>query len=79
MHRRALYLSWLAEAYLDVGEVERAVQVTSKALDLAAGVASARPTQRVGGVLDRLAQYPSESGVPDLLARRPVNPLQVRS
>ena len=29
---KALYLSWLADAYLDAGEVERAAAVTSHAL-----------------------------------------------
>jgi hypothetical protein len=37
---KTLYLSWLAEAYLDAGEVEHAAQVTNNALDLSAGVAS---------------------------------------
>ena len=41
---KALYLSWLAEAYLDAGEVEHAAQVTNNALDLSAGVASSAPS-----------------------------------
>jgi tetratricopeptide (TPR) repeat protein len=76
---KALYLSWLADAYIDAGEIERAVQVTERALDLSTDVASSRPTERLGLVLDRFAPYASESGVSDLLARRPLDPLQVRS
>jgi tetratricopeptide (TPR) repeat protein len=74
---KALYLSWLGEAYLDAGEVEHAAAVTSHALDLAAGVASARPSQRLGTVLNRFAPYRDESGVDALLARRPVDPVKV--
>jgi hypothetical protein len=75
---KALYLSWLADAYLDADEVERAAQVTSSALDLAAGVASSRPTRRLAAVVGRFTPYASEPGVADLFARRPSHPIQVR-
>ena len=76
---KALYLTWLADAYLDAGELEHATEVTSHALDLAAGVASARPHVRIGAVLDRFEAHESAPGVAELIARRPVNPVQVRS
>ena len=75
---KALYLSWLADAYLDADEIESATSATNHALDLAGNVGSARPSVRLGAVLDRFEQYRSASGVPDLLARRPVDPLQIR-
>jgi hypothetical protein len=75
---KALYLSWLAEAYLNAGEVEHAAHATNHALDLSAGVASSRPTQRLAVVLERFAPHKSETGVAELLARGPVHPLQVR-
>lgn len=76
---KALYLSWLADAYLDAGELEHATAVTNHALDLAAGVASARPQERLGSVLARFEAHSSVAGVSDLPARRPVNSVQVRS
>lgn len=74
---KALYLSWLADAYLDGGEMDAAVAVTSDALTLAADVASARPKQRLSAVLDRFKGHESATGVAELLARRPLDPVQV--
>jgi tetratricopeptide (TPR) repeat protein len=74
---KALYLSWLADAYLDAGEVEQAAGVAELAVDLSAGVASARPHARLAEVFDRLAKHSSVRQVADLLARRPLNPSQV--
>jgi tetratricopeptide (TPR) repeat protein len=51
---KALYLTWLADAYLDAGEVEQAADATSRAIDLSADVASVRPRQRVDQVLQRM-------------------------
>lgn len=76
---KSLYLSWLADAYLDAGELGEATAVTDHALTLAANVASERPQQRLNAVLDRFQGHESASGVSDLLARRPLNPVQVRS
>ena len=75
---KALYLTWLADSYFDAGELEHATAATSHALDLAAGVASARPQQRLVEVLTRFEPHSSAPGVTDLLGRRPLNPLQVR-
>ncbi|MFD0633911.1 XRE family transcriptional regulator [Catenulispora yoronensis] len=44
---KALYLTWLAEAYRDAGEPDQAVTVLGKARSLSAEVASVRPRQRI--------------------------------
>ncbi|KDN23903.1 hypothetical protein DV20_02250 [Amycolatopsis rifamycinica] len=74
---KSLYLSWLADAYLDAGEVEHAATSLGRAFDLSSNVASARPQQRLGAVLDQFEDHKSVAGVADLLARRPANPVQV--
>ncbi|MGW2552234.1 XRE family transcriptional regulator [Streptomyces sp. NPDC001635] len=66
---KALYLSWLADAYLTAGEVEEAAVVTDRALDLAAGVASVRPQQRLAPVLDQLRQHQDVNAVRDVLQK----------
>ncbi|MEV5296730.1 helix-turn-helix domain-containing protein [Amycolatopsis methanolica] len=76
---KALYLSWLAEAYLDAGEVEHSATAVSRALDLSANVASARPQQRLSVVVGRLEPHQSVPEVADLLAQRPLDPFQVGS
>jgi tetratricopeptide (TPR) repeat protein len=76
---KALYLSWLAEAYLDAGEVEHSATAVGRALDLSADVASARPQQRLSVVMSRLEPHQSVPEVADLLAQRSLHPLQVRS
>lgn len=54
---KSLYLSWLAASYLSAGEVEEAAAVTGRALDLADGVASVRPRQRLAAVLAQLGPH----------------------
>ena len=66
---KALYLSWLADAYLTAGEVEQAAAVTRRALDLSEGVASVRPRQRLSPVLERLAEHRGLGVVRDTLER----------
>ncbi len=70
-HRRdkALYLTWLAGAYADAGEVEAAAIATARALDLSANVASARPAQRAAVILQRLEQHRALPAVRELLDR----------
>ncbi|MFI7598600.1 XRE family transcriptional regulator [Actinoplanes sp. NPDC049681] len=60
---KALYLSWLADAYLDAGEVEEAAVTVSRALDLSAGVASVRPRQQLSRALDALSEHQNLSEV----------------
>lgn len=65
----ALYLSWLADAYLTAGEIEEAAAVTGRALDLSAGVASVRPRRRLAPVLKQLDQHRDVSAVRDVLEK----------
>ncbi|WP_030901431.1 helix-turn-helix transcriptional regulator [Streptomyces sp. NRRL F-5126] len=62
---KALYSSWLADAYLSAGEVEQSAAVVARALDLSDGVASVRPRQRLAPVLGRLGAH---RGVPAVAA-----------
>ena len=60
---KALYLSWLADSYLNAGEVEESAAVASRVLDLSAGVASVRPRQQLERVLTNLGEH---SEVPEV-------------
>lgn len=51
----SLYSTWLAQAYTMAGEVEEAARVVGRAVELADGVASARPRQRIERVVSALA------------------------
>ncbi|MFE7215583.1 helix-turn-helix domain-containing protein [Streptomyces sp. NPDC057611] len=66
---KALYMSWLADAYLTAGEVEAAAAIISRALDLAAGVASVRPRQRLAPMLTQLRRHQELSTVRDVLEK----------
>ncbi|MER6217937.1 helix-turn-helix transcriptional regulator [Streptomyces sp. NPDC001674] len=66
---KALYLSWLASAYLDAGEVEHAATITSKVLDLSEGLASVRPAARAHMVVKRLEPHRALAPVGALLER----------
>ncbi|WP_433621735.1 hypothetical protein [Nocardia sp. CA-120079] len=52
---KALYLTWLADAYLDAGNETRAITAIDQALTLAGRVASVRPLPRVREVAQRCA------------------------
>ncbi|WP_246561670.1 hypothetical protein [Streptomyces roseirectus] len=64
---KALYLSWLADAYLTAGEIEQTAATTGRALTLATGVASIRPRQRIAPLLDRLRPHADLGAVRDIL------------
>ncbi|MFG2406854.1 helix-turn-helix domain-containing protein [Streptomyces brevispora] len=64
---KALYLSWLADAYLSAGEVERAAETVGRALELSVGVASIRPQQRLAPLLNRLRPHSALGPVRDVL------------
>ncbi|KUF15926.1 helix-turn-helix domain-containing protein [Streptomyces silvensis] len=66
---KALYSSWLAQAYLTAGEAEQAAVVTSRALALSDGVASVRPRRRLEPVLAELsaARYRDLPAVAEVL------------
>lgn len=65
---KALYLTWLADAYLDAGDAPRAVATADHALTLVTRVASARPLARIRQVANRCAATGVVSG--PALARR---------
>jgi len=54
---KALYLSWLADAYLDANEVERACETAVSTMNLSAGVGSVRPRQRVSALVNRIEPH----------------------
>ena len=66
---KALYSTWLAEAYLDAGEIEAAAQTSGRVLSLATGVASVRPAERLRPILARLSRHSAAASVADLLDR----------
>lgn len=66
---KALYLSWLADAYMSAGEVEQAAGVSGRALELCHGVASVRPRQRLAPVLQRLSAHHGLPAVDAVLAK----------
>lgn len=66
---KALYLSWLADAYLTAGEIEEAAATAGRALDLAVGVASVRPRKRLAPVLTHLSQHRDVPAARDVLER----------
>ncbi len=66
---KALYLSWLASAYLDAGEVEHAATITGRVLDLAEGLASVRPAARAQAMVRRLEPHRALAPVTALLDR----------
>jgi hypothetical protein len=76
---KALYLSWLADSYLDAGEVEHAAVTLGRSFDLAENVGSSRTGQRLNSVLSRFQPHGSVGEVGELLARRPLHPVQVGS
>lgn len=75
---KALYLSWLADAYVDAGEVEHAALVVGRALDLSTNIASSRPRERVAAVLGRLEPHKAATEVSELFVRCPLDPVEVR-
>lgn len=64
---KALYSSWLAQAYLAAGEAEQSAAIVSRALVLADGVASVRPRRRLAPVLEELGAYRDVPAVADFL------------
>jgi hypothetical protein len=68
---KALYMSWLAEAYLNAGEIDAAAETAGQVLALSTDVASVRPAERLRAILGRLSRYPATASVADLLDRVP--------
>lgn len=67
---KSMYLTWLAHAYLDAGEIEQSAEVTARALQLGTGVASVRPLQHIDTVLTRLQPHSQLPEVADLVDQR---------
>ncbi len=66
---KSLYLTWLAHAYYQGGEIEQAARVTARAVDLANGVGSVRPAQRMAPLLRKFGNHQSVGSVAELLDR----------
>ena len=75
---KALYSSWLADSYLDAGEVEQAVDTVRSSLAVMGDVASVRPRQRLAAVARRLTPHRELPVVADLLRSDALHPLDVR-
>ncbi|MFG1902555.1 helix-turn-helix domain-containing protein [Micromonospora carbonacea] len=65
---KALYLSWLADAYLDANEIEQACATAVLAARLSVDVGSPRPGQRLEAVLNRLSPHAALPCVVELSA-----------
>jgi tetratricopeptide (TPR) repeat protein len=61
----ALYLSWLAEAHIQQGNIDEAAAIASRSLDLSSAVTSARGVARVQVLRRLLAPYHGTSAVDD--------------
>jgi len=66
---KSLYLSWLADSYLAAGEIEQATAITSRVLELSAGVASVRPRQRLAPILQQLSDHHELPAVAEVLEK----------
>jgi tetratricopeptide (TPR) repeat protein len=66
---KALYLTWLADSYIDAAEIEHAASVIGRVLDLSAGIGSVRPRQRALAVIRRLTPHRDLPPVADLIER----------
>lgn len=75
---KALYSSWLADSYIDAGEIEQAAAVVQSSLTVMGNVASVRPRERLVAVAGRLAEHGELPVVRDLLGRHTLHPLDVR-
>jgi hypothetical protein len=75
---KALYSSWLADSYIDAGEIEQAAAVARSSLEIMGNVASVRPRQRLIAVANRLTTYGDLAAVRDLLSSDALNPRNVR-
>lgn len=75
---KALYSSWLADSYIDAGEIEQATAVVQSSLTVMGNVASVRPRQRLVAVAGRLAEHGDLPVVRNLLSGDALHPLDVR-
>jgi transcriptional regulator with XRE-family HTH domain len=66
---KALYLTWLAQAYLDANEIDHACAVAGRAIDLVTGVGSVRPLHRITSLMSRLDEHQALPAVAELRVR----------
>jgi|GEM_PF-3757413 len=64
---KALYSTWLAEAYLDANEIEQAAVVARRVLVLARGIGSVRPRERIDELVPRFQPHRHVAEVADLI------------
>ena len=76
---KALYLSWLADSYIDAGEIEQSAEVIKTSLEIMGNVASVRPRQRLIAVASRLTEHKDLTVVRHVLSSDALHPLGVRS
>jgi tetratricopeptide (TPR) repeat protein len=75
---KALYSSWLADSYLDAGEIEQATTVVQSSLAVMGNTSSVRPRERLVKVAGRLAEHGDLPVVRGLLGSHALHPLDVR-
>jgi hypothetical protein len=75
---KALYSSWLADSYIDAGEIEQATAVVQSSLVVMGNVSSVRPRERLVKVAGRRAEHKDLPVVRDLLGSHSLHPLDVR-
>jgi tetratricopeptide (TPR) repeat protein len=63
----ALYTSWLAEAHVQAGDLEHAVELAERTLELASSTSSSRGDDRVTLLAQRLGPHRAVSAVRDFL------------
>jgi tetratricopeptide (TPR) repeat protein len=61
----SLYLSWLAEDYVQLGEIDRAAEIAARVAALAARTSSARTDTRLRYLAGQLAPYKGTASVAD--------------
>jgi tetratricopeptide (TPR) repeat protein len=74
---KALYSSWLADSYIDAGEIEQAVAILQASFGLVRNVASVRPRQRLRAVAARLSGHKNLAVVRDLLGSHALDPFDI--
>lgn len=65
----ALYLSWLAVAYVDARELDEARRVARRVIELTSGTSSMRAHGRAELVIERLREFAGEKAISDLIAQ----------
>jgi hypothetical protein len=75
---KALYSSWLADSYIDAGEIEQAATVVQSSRRVMGNTSSVRPRERLVAVAGRLTEYGDLPVVRDLLRSDALHPLDVR-